>query len=81
MIGYSAPVGENNNLAIQAGIPTSLKDWYRNGDNWKSPNSLSANDTLVFNGDQVEVRALTDALSGNDDDYYQVWVVIGSVES
>ncbi|KAJ4991033.1 hypothetical protein SVAN01_03383 [Stagonosporopsis vannaccii] len=81
MFGYDAPRIGNNNLAIRAGIPTSPEEWYGNDDNWTSPDSLSANDTIAVDGDRVEVRALTDALSGNDNYYYQVWVVIGSVES
>lgn len=65
-------------MAIQAGVPKSPEDWYDDSANWPQSKPLSVNDTLTIDGEQVEVKAVTDALSGNGNRVYQVWVTVGS---
>ena len=65
-------------MTIKAGVPANLEAFYKDGKNWPDrPQPRDVQVYLDYNGKQIRLHALTNALSGRDDHVYSCWVRIG----
>ncbi|MCJ1387103.1 hypothetical protein MMC17_010232 [Xylographa soralifera] len=72
---YDCPRFDDNRLGLKGGIIADAEQFYKDGDSWAASGSYSTQITLPITG--VPISCTTTALSGRDDQFYQLDVHIG----